>query len=267
MQFYYFGGSFEHNLISRLEESGFAGTMFVYDPVLGDVFTRMARDIKYTEKIKYLVAIRPYSISPQYLCMINKSIKTIMPDRLQINLISGHIKEHEKRFGGIIGDINDLSSRVERSNYLIDYLDVINNLENADERVKYPDFYVTTTNRFVFDKANEYNNKMIISYRDYKNGHWMTYDENHQMRNGEKFDLSNKNVMIALTPVIREMQKDLDLVDRSKEATDTEYFTYETFDALVKKLESENINHLLINGWPYKERDVIIDFIKKYTQN
>ena len=68
--------------------------------------------------------------------MINESIKNIVPNRLQLNIISGHIKEHEKDFGGILGDVNDLSSKIDRSNYLIKYLDVVNNLKDVDERVK-----------------------------------------------------------------------------------------------------------------------------------
>jgi hypothetical protein len=57
----------------------------------------LARDIDLTKKIKYMIALRPYNISPQYLTMINQSINQIMPDRLQINFISGYIKPHEKQ--------------------------------------------------------------------------------------------------------------------------------------------------------------------------
>jgi alkanesulfonate monooxygenase len=123
MEFYYFGGYFDEGFISRLEESGFSGVMFTYDSTQGDMFTQIARDIKHTEKIKYLVAIRPYTISPQYICMINNSINKIMPGRLQINLISGYIKDHEANFGGIIGDTNDSSSNIDKSKYIINYLE------------------------------------------------------------------------------------------------------------------------------------------------
>jgi hypothetical protein len=54
-----------------------------------------ARDIDISKKIKYMVAIRPYAISPQYLVMMNHSMNDIMSNRVQFNLILGHIKEHE----------------------------------------------------------------------------------------------------------------------------------------------------------------------------
>lgn len=266
MEFYYFNGPFEDVFLDTLEDAGFSGIMLVYDPLLGDVFTKIAHNIKKTKKIKYLVAMRPYVISPQYLCMINESIKNIVPNRVQLNIISGHIKEHEKDFGGILGDVNDLSSKIDRSNYLIKYLDVVNNLKDVDERVKYPDFYVTTTNKFVFNKSNEYNNKMIISYRDYKNKHWMIHDEDGRMREGDNFDLSGKEIMIALVPILRKTQEELDLVDKSSEATDIDYFTYDQFKSLIKQLESENIKHLLVDGWPENERDEVIEFVKHYTE-
>ena len=88
MKFYYFGGNFYDGHTTLLENSHFDGVMFVYDSALGDVFTKMVENMKTNEKIKYLVAIRPYAISPQYLCMINQSINSIMPDRLQINFVS-----------------------------------------------------------------------------------------------------------------------------------------------------------------------------------
>jgi hypothetical protein len=279
MEFYYFGGNCSGNQISRLENSNFSGVMFTYDSTQGDMFVRIAKDIKPQEKIKYLVAIRPYSISPQYLCMINKSINEIDLNRIQINLISGYIKDHEVNVGGIIGDTNDSSSRIERSKYMIEYVNSLNTMSGNSDKSNSLDFYVSTTNEHVFNLCKDNNNKIILPYRDYKNGAWTVINESGgQSLSNTLFDLNGVEVMLALTPIIRETQKELDSLtdyalrpvwkkgEKPAEVTDIGYFTYKQFDSFVHELEKKGIRQLLINGWPMAEREIIINFIKQYVE-
>lgn len=278
MNFYYFGGYIGSGQISRLEQSHFSGVMFTYDATQGDIFTLVARDIKYTEKIKYLVAIRPYSISPQYICMINQSIHSIMPNRLQINFISGYIKDHESDFGGILGSVNDLSSRADRSNYMIEYIDEINTMNGNKENNHPLDFYVSTTNEHVLESVQKHNNKIILPYRDYKNGYWTSIDKNDQQFVGPEFNLRDTEVMLAVTPIIRKTKEELNLLDgyakrpvwrkgeKSVTVNDVGYFTNEEFHDFVINLENDGINHMLINAVPHSESDGLIDFIKQYQE-
>jgi hypothetical protein len=283
MEFYYFGGYFDDGFISKLEESGFSGVMFTYDSTQGDMFTQIARDIKQTEKIKYLVAIRPYTISPQYLCMINRSINKIMPGRLQINFISGYIKDHESSFGGIIGETNDSSSNIDKSKYIINYLDVLNTMPGNQNDYLKLDFYVSTTNQYVLPAAQKYNNKIILPYKYYRLGF---ATENFESEiSGNEIDLKDTKVMLAITPVFRKTEEDLKLLDgyvvrpvwRKGEkvlrmggnhdpVSDIAYFTYEQFDNFVDELEKNGINQLLMNAWPPEETDVVIEAIKEYTK-
>jgi len=277
MKFYYFGGNFKQGEISRLEQHRFDGVMFVYDAMLGDVFTRIARDIKHTEKIKYLVAIRPYTISPQYLCMISKSLNLIMPNRVQINLISGYIKDHEKSFGGILGDINDQSDRIDRSNYMIEYVKMLNTMP-GNKTKPVLDFYTSTTNEHVFNATAEHDNKIILPYRDYKNGRWTIIKEGRGEDPGNSFNIKNRKIMLAITPIIRRTQEEL---NRSEEyaqrpvwkngevqgkVTDIEYFTYEEFDSFINNLEKDGITEILMNGHQEEERERLISFIKEYRE-
>lgn len=278
MNFYYFGGHIGSGQISRLEKSHFAGVMFTYDATQGDIFTLVARDIKVTEKIKYLVAIRPYAISPQYICMVNQSMHSIMPNRLQINFISGYIKDHESDFGGIVGSVNDLSSRADRSNYMIEYINEINTMRGNKENSHPLDFYVSTTNEHVLPVVQKHNNKIILPYRDYKNKYWTSVDSNGSQFRGPDFDLGDTEVMLAVTPIIRKTKDELDLLDgyakrpvwrkgeKSVTVNDVGYFTYEEFDDFVARLQDDGINHMLINAVPHSESDRLIDFIKHYKE-
>lgn len=280
MEFYYFGGNFHGEQISNLEKSHFSGVMFTYDATQGDMLTRMSRHVDPNKNIKYLIAIRPYSVSPQYLCMVNDTMNEIDPGRFQVNLISGYIKDHESDFGGIVGRVNDSSDRITRSNYLIQYIKTLNNMPGNGSNGSKLDFYVSATNNFVFEAAKSYDNKMILPYRDYVNAYWTVIGENGgQALGNNPLNLTGAKIMLALTPIIRKTQEELELLTDyairpvwkkgekpTAQVTDVAYFTYEQFDEFVNELEKKGINQLLINGWPEAEQSKIIKFIKYYVE-
>jgi hypothetical protein len=181
--------------------------------------------------------------------MISNSINEMSQNRLQINLISGHIKDEEKELGGIIGDVNDSSSPIDRSNYLINF---IKNLQGLS--IKIPDFYVSVTNDFTFAAASKYKNKMIIGYGHYKEG---------------RYDLTNKKVMISITPILRETEEELKVLtaDNIECQTDMSNFTYKEFKKIIDKIKSEQINEVILSSWNMEDTFNIINFVKKYKEN
>ena len=248
--------------------------MFTYDATQGDMFVRTARDIKLDEKIKYLVAIRPYTISPQYLYTIYDSINEIMEDRVQINFIAGYIKDSEADVGGIVTEINDKSSTIERSKYLIDFIKTLNKMSKNRKNKKLLDFYVSATNNYILSAAKEYNNKVILPYNAYKRGFW--FDSNNQKTD---IDIKNIEVMLAITPIIRKTEEELNLLtnyalrpvwqkgETPVVTNDIEYFTYESFNKFIEDLKKNGINNLLINAVPAKEVHTIVPFIKQYVES
>jgi len=247
MQFYFFTPDF--GLVKKLDDAGFVGVLFTYNATQGDYFTKIARNIILDSKIKYMVAIRPYVISPQYLSMINQSINAISRDRLEINLISGHIKDVESNFGGVVGDVNDQSSSIDRSKYLIDYLDCLHSMNT-----KIPDCYVSVTNEFTFAAAKKHNSKMIIPYSQFISNKYSEYDS---------------KVMISVTPRLRETQNEIDNLQGSRvqHRVDMADFTYDQFNKLIKDIESNNINKMILSAWSMEETEYIIDFVKQYNQS
>jgi len=289
MKFYYFGGVMGDttNLKSpsSLNNHNFSGVMFTHDIPEGDMFVKTAKDIKQGEDIKYLVAIRPYTISPQYLSMINRSIEKIDRGRLQINLISGYIKDHEDGVGGVVGDVNDRSSSLDRSNYMIEFLKVLNDMDQDKESPGYwrdpnhknkLDVYVSTTNSYVFEAAKKYGHKIILPYHIYARGGWSDFLKNSSI--SIPLELDGIEIMIAITPIIRKTEEELDLLTNhvvrpvwrkgeiSQPVLDAAYFTEEQFHDLVMTLEGRGITHMLINAVPSEEVDVIVPFIKNYVQ-
>jgi alkanesulfonate monooxygenase SsuD/methylene tetrahydromethanopterin reductase-like flavin-dependent oxidoreductase (luciferase family) len=211
-------------LSEELESVGFNGILF--PTTASDSFTHIARNIDPTKKIKYMVAIRPYTISPQYISKIKRSMDRISINRIIINFVTGHVYDEEKNLGGIVGDINDASSIVERSNYLIKYLSELN-------KIKYelPDFYISTSNEFVFDAAKE--NKILMPYAWYKIN---------------RFDLNAKKTMIHVSPIIRETEEEIKNIDKSDWPQDTEFFTKDEFKRFFYKLQDKDFDGILISN-------------------
>ncbi len=244
MNFYMFSYGLEQ--VEELHEHNYGGALFTYNILQGDFFTRISRKIDTKKDFKYMVAIRPYVISPQYLSMIVKSINQISPNKVQINLISGWIKEEERDFGGVIGEVNDLSSNVDRSNYLIKYIDAIENI-----KIKNIDYYVSVTNKFVFDASIKNNSKMIIPYSQYKNN---------------VYDLDNKNVMISVSPTLRETEEELLNLDKIKNEDDMENFTYKQFSLVIEEIKNKGIKEIMLSCWDNEERKRINNFVKQYKE-
>lgn len=162
MKIYLFTSNFE--IIKELESTEVDGVLHTYNANDTNAFINIAKNISTDTKIKHMVAIRPYTISPQFLSQITRSFSQMYKENfLQINLVSGWIKENEKKIKGIVGTVNDESTSIERSKYLIDYIDSLEKLN--DQSI---DYYISVTNQFTFDAAIKNNSKIIIDYTHFK---------------------------------------------------------------------------------------------------
>ena len=134
------------------------------------------------------------------------------------------------------------------------------------------DYYVSTTNQHTLDLAYKYNHKIIMSYRDYKNKAWSLFDssksqmldKNQMPMLGQAIDLKNIKVMLSISPIIRNTKEELDLVDKTKQSYDTEYFTYKEFNYFIKNLKNSNVDQLLLGANSDEEKIKVFEFIKNY---
>jgi hypothetical protein len=253
MDFYFFG---PEELIDQLIDNKFKGILFTYNTDQGDFFSITSRIAKEDSDFKYMVAIRPYVISPQYLSMIFTAFSKMKLNNLKVNLILGHIKDNEKNYGGVLGLISDQSSNIDRSNYLIEYIDCLTDL-NKKNSPKFPivDFYVSISNDFVFNAAKNNKNKMIMGYYEY-------------IKNID--NTKKENIMVYLGPVIRDTQKELKKVKREYlqiKKDVTIYCTEEELKQMINNLKENGVKEILLFAWPEEESQRIFDFVKKYKTN
>lgn len=174
MNVYWFGRHTDKDLgyiSDLLEDSGFYGWLLPYAVGVPDPFTRIARSLKTNQKLKYLVAVRPYTISPQYLLAISKSLDLIQEDRVRINFVPG-LTDGEESFGGVFSDVNDSTSFEDRKKFFCSYLEKF-----KDWDVKKPYTYVSGMKDSLCPNMDNLADANIVNYGRLVNGTLDTSDK------------------------------------------------------------------------------------------
>jgi hypothetical protein len=250
MEFYIFSNNIDE--VEKLIDYNYSGALLIYNTSLNDFFTQVSRTMNIEEDFKYMIAVRPYAISPQYLCMINDSINSIDKDRLEINLISGWAKEDEQESGGILGEVNDSSTKIDKTNYLIKYVDVLENI-NKDT----PNYYISVGHESMINETQKHNSKLLIDYVDYANN---------------TYNLNNRDVMIYSWVTLRETEEELDALRKQNSEAHfqyykLQYFTFKQLTDILDELTNKGINKILFYAyWDENEKQIINNFVKKYKE-
>jgi hypothetical protein len=262
MKIYYFGGRIDQlDVVKNHEFDGALFTSGVRNPNLVNITSYLSNSEKIqskcircgittknlmpTKNFKYMIAIRPYQISPQYLTMLCNSIDEVSPDKIEVNLISGWTEEFEKEYGGVVSDVNDFSSSIEKSNYLIKFLEVFSQMKV----LKPPQIFVSTTNQFTFSAAKSHGYDVILPYSRYITG---------------EYDIDKPKTMVSVGPIIREEGEAIG-VDMSNVSSDCKVFTKEELIQFLDDLKEQNVKGVLFFPYPFEtENDRILSFVKEY---
>jgi hypothetical protein len=252
MNFYWFGRTNNNNLSDiskRLEDAGFKGILLPYVVNIGDYFIETARAMSVDQKLKYIIAIRPYTISPQHLAMIVKSLNSIDDDRLWINFVSGQILDEEKLIGGIIGDINDLSTQKDRREYLQNYIPIFYDLCNR----------LNIKTKICISGMREDIASLVEEYGDYNFSDYNAYS-----REGGLIEIS-KPRLLSMFPLIEDDPEVFNMLKNSKDLQpDINLTTTEELKKIINKIKIEGINDLMFYCyWPEKYRLRIVNFVKE----
>jgi len=262
MKIYYFGGMIDQlEIIKNHEFDGVLFTSGIHNPDLVKITNYLSKSekiqsncircgmttkiIESSKNFKYMIAIRPYQISPQYLTMLCNSIDEVSQDKIEVNLISGWTEEFEKEYGGIVGEINDLSSNIEKSNYLIKFLEVFSKMKVLN----LPKIFVSTTNQFTFSAAISHGYDIILPYSRYITG---------------EYNIDKPKTMISIAPLLREKHEEVG-VDMKNVPLDCKIFTKKELTEFLNDLKEQNVKGVLLAPYPFQtENDRILSFVKEY---
>lgn len=250
MNFYWFGRTENNNLAQMskdLEDAGFDGILLPYAVDVGDYFIQVATSIKEDQKLKYIIAIRPYTISPQHLAMIIKSLNVVASDRLWINFVSGQILDDEKEIGGIIGHINDKSLPEDRRKYLQEYVPVFHDLckkLNIDATI-----CISGMGPDTFSLVEKYGDYNFVAYQAYANS--------------GPFKNISKPRVVSMFPLIRDEDEVANLKNDNSLPSDIFLTTEQGLLETIDKLKINGISDVMFYCYgSEKDKSNIIKFVK-----
>lgn len=177
------------NLSEELDQFGYYSLMLTYDPLVPDNLIKCAYALNKNHKIKYMQAIRTYSISPEYMGMICRAFDEIQKDRLMLNIVSG--------------DINSRETFLSDSVFISKYIDTPENrLVYTDEWIKkflslksvrnFPEIVMGGHSEKTIEISNKNNFTSLVSWSEYK-----------KPENNIKFSMASRQ-MVSLGVVIRD---------------------------------------------------------------
>ncbi|CAB5218132.1 Luciferase-like domain containing protein [uncultured Caudovirales phage] len=84
--------------LHNLEQTGYQSALLTFHGKEEDPFIKAASMIDKFNKIKFMVAIRPYALTPMYCSMMCKSFNSLSNNRLILNIVNGTFDEDTEDF-------------------------------------------------------------------------------------------------------------------------------------------------------------------------
>jgi hypothetical protein len=261
VNFYYFDQVSTAPLTSiskELDEAGFYGMLVPYTVGASNHFIETTRALDTKQKLKYIIGVRPHTVSPQYLAMMIKSINDIQPGRVWVNFVAGLIREDEIALKGSMFPEEFERSWKERKLYLSKYIPIFKDFCNTKEiKTKICMAGMTDEVFSLVEKNADYN---ICAYEPYIR------------MNG--FRKISKPRIISICPFIEDNQEIIDVVRNDKDKPqDIIFTTTQGLTDIINNLKAEGINDILLFSYGNnseehdKEKYKIIDFVKEYKAN
>lgn len=224
------------NLFVKLESAGFDGVLLAYAQ-MGDPFSVLAHNIMPSSKMEYIVAVRPYLISPQYVSEIVESFESFAPGRLSLNIVPGAVIDSEKIYGGIIGEVNDSSSQEDRRNFLGEWIKEYSQCRKTENKI-----YVSGHHCDIVEYS-EYSDSLIMNYRVYNSDYG--------------YIPVSKPFYISMSPVIQGDPNKIDKDDMVVSRSDLK--------EIIEKLEKKGVEGIFFHSpMNFGQLSYIIDFVKDY---
>lgn len=128
MRFHYMS-LFEDNSKDKLielsnivQEVGYKSLLLVYDTSLDNALINVANTINKNHTFKYIIAIRSYSVSPEFLASVHETFEKIYPGRVTFNIIPGNIKHYETSIYDVVFIENKIKTSQDRDLYTLEWI-------------------------------------------------------------------------------------------------------------------------------------------------
>ena len=225
-------------LSDTVNDVGYESLLLVYDSFLENAAINVANIINNSHKFKYIIAIRAYSVSPEFVASMYETFEKISPGRITFNIIPGNIKFHETSINDVVFIKNEIKTSGKRDEYTLEWMNKYNTLSI---KKGLPPVMVSG-HTLDFQKASiEYGMINIMQLGDFL-----------ESRNSPNYVL-NKNQIVSVAISIIEDEKNISDVTKkciSKHKDYTVYGSKEHIRSRIMDLESYGVSDLLVHCLP-----------------
>lgn len=215
------------------DECGYYSVLLVYHSLTNDNWIKCANVINTKHKFKYHIAIRTYSISPEYFVMMYRSFNEIQKNRIMFNIVAGDIHNSESSVKDIVFGKENFDTVEKRVDYTHLWAKKVLSMLNGQD---VPEIVMSGISEKTLDSAAtlaDYNLCMVDTY----------------LENPNLFK-RNKNRMVSAALIIRnsfeEAERVVDEIEEKHQKRWTIFGTEKQVIEKIKYLESIGVTDLMI---------------------
>lgn len=239
-------------LSAELDDAGYYSFLLPFSNNGPDLWIKSAHALNKYQKIKYMIALRPYHLSPQYFSMMVAGFDDIQPNRLLINMVAGDGRKDEPDQMDIFGDTKNLLTVDQRKEQVRKFLLLCNEVDILQSCI--PEFVISGLSDYTVETAKMFNQTILCMYDDYFN-------------NIERLADCNRR-MVSLRIYIRETQEEADkMLSLTNDTRHQKYTLYGTEESVTNKIKlaiESGVTDFLIGGHEFDDQKYRIhDFVKK----
>lgn len=246
-------------MCNELDQYGFYSVLLTYHSNQPDWLIKSLIAANNKNKIKFMLAIRTYAISPEYMAMICASYNLYYPEKLILNIASGDIKNDESSIDNIVFFKNSLDTPQKRLPYTNEWTEKFLKISNK--------WY---TPEIIMSGHSEYTKKMV---KKFDATHLSMMDEYVSSIVYDHNATRNKKNMVSLSIVIRnsheeafEFVKDSSPANINNAIKWTFFGTRNDIYRKIVDLQNKGVTDILFV--PYENDENIIEvfeFIKNFN--
>lgn len=242
-------------LSDKLNKSGYYSLLLVYHSKLSDMLLKSALIAKKEESIKYMIAMRTYAISPEYMSMIVKAYNEIFPNKLMLNIVSGDIHKEENSIENLLWISESLNNPEKRLNYTNDWM------------LKFLDLCQKDIPEIVMGGHSDYTRKMCNKFNATHLSMIDMYNKYSKINN----KIINKKQMVSLSILIRDTKKEsVDYINVNGKINDFDMVLLGNEEEIlldIKNLEKNGVTDIIISRYLNDpEEDRVHSFIKQISK-
>jgi pyruvoyl-dependent arginine decarboxylase (PvlArgDC) len=229
-------GSEVSEVVDELDKAGYYSILFPIKSTNADYLPRVISSMKPDQQIKYMIPIRPYLLSPQYLSMLSAGIEAVIPGRTIFNFINGHIGEDEN-LDGIIYSSIDFSDKTDRRRHLEDFIKTLDRIK-MHEQPDFSEILVSGGSLETLEVTHRLGVGLATSYSSFMQNHYEFYS---------KFNF--KNIYVQVCILLTDSQGDSRVTEAlANNPSGVIYGSYSEISKKIQELESMGVTDLLISN-------------------